>query len=87
MHDASRLFTVATQIGQIKRVCSVIAKIFPKYARYQPAPTRAKGRGAFADFADSVALRGEPKLKSSSLRRPPPQRTVRFEPPEESGDE
>ena len=63
------------------RVCWLIAKIFPKYARYQPALTRPKGRGAFADFAESVALRGEPKLKSSSLRRPP-QRTVRFEPPE-----
>ena len=59
----------------------MIAKILPKYARYQPAHTRPKGSGAFADFAQGVALREEPKLKSSSLRRPP-QRPVRFEPPE-----
>ncbi len=62
----------------------MIAKIFPKYARYNPAPSRPKGRGAFVDFAEAVALREEPKLKSSSLRRPPP-RPVRVE-PTESGE-
>jgi len=59
----------------------VIAKIFPKYARYNPAPSRPKGKGAFGDFAESAAIREEPKLKSSSLRRPPP-RPVRDAPPE-----
>lgn len=81
MRDASRLFAVATKIGPIKRVCSIIAKIILKYPRYQPVPTRPKGTGAFADFAHAVAIREDPKLKSSSLRRPP-QRPVRVEPTE-----
>ena len=71
-------------LAPIKRVCSTIAKIFPKYARYQPAPQRPKGKGAFADFAEAVAFREEPKLKSSSLRRPP-QRPLPPE-PTEGGD-